>query len=215
MPQSTHVTGCPALSGAPCTCEETRYLRIFFITLGICVVQVAGGIFSGSLALFSDSVHAASDGISAIISFGVARSVRLHALMQPEESVRRRFWMRISGVLLLGSLVWIGWHAVERFWNPSEVIGWAMMLVAAIGALGNVWQHKLVPHDHTETSAMQKLHVEGDLYSSIAIVFAGALIWATGWSFVDLALSAGIICFVGWRTVRAMIYGTPLHNHAQ
>lgn len=213
MPQHTHLAGCAAAAGYVCTCEPRRYWRIFLITLGICFIQITGGILSGSLALFSDSVHAASDGVSALISLLVARHVLNYAYSRKRQEAKRRFWMRVSGFLLLGSLVWIGMEAIERYQNPSEVVGSVVMLVAAIGAIGNVWQHRLVPRDHTTTAHMQRLHVEGDLYSSIAVVAAGALIWTTGWMLIDPILTFCIIFFIGKSTLEMMVSGEADHDH--
>ena len=220
MPQH-HLAGCGAVSNELCDCEPRRYMRLLWITVGICIFQVAGGLWAGSLALFSDSVHVASDGASALISVYVAKAILRNRLSKEAERPLRRFWMRVSGVLLLLSLGWIVVEAIERFAHPAPVNGWVVIAVAAIGAAGNVWQHRLIPHDHSETAAMQRLHVEGDLYSSLAVVLVGAVIavgaaFGSDVSMIDPVLSIGIALFVGYHTARAMLgkNGHACHGHA-
>ena len=213
MPQQTHLAGCATASSGTCTCEPRRYWYIFLITLGICAVQIIGGFFSGSLALFSDTIHVATDGLSALISFTVARQVLAHALSHKEEERKRRFWMRMSGILFILSLVWIGKEAIERYQDPSEVVGLIVVLAASIGMLGNVWQHRLVPHEHTMTSRMQRLHIEGDLYSSGAVIAAGIAIWVTDIYLIDPLLSFCLIFFIGFQTLQVMLSGEALHDH--
>lgn len=216
-----HLAGCGVAFNELCDCEPRRYMRLLWITVGICVFQVVGGVWAGSLALFSDSVHVASDGASALISVYVAKTILRNRMSKEAGRPLRRFWMRVSGVILILSLAWIMVEAFERFAHPAPVNGWVVIAIAAIGAAGNVWQHRLVPHDHSETAAMQRLHVEGDLYSSIVVVLAGIAIAAgsvlgTDLGIIDPFLSVGIALFVGYQTVRAMFgkNGHACHGHA-
>lgn len=182
--------------------ERRRYINIFLVTLLILVVQVTGGWISGSLALWADSVHVALDGVSALISVYVASVVHRYE----NESRLRRRWMRVSGVLLLASLAWLGYEAVERLIEPTEVIGRNVVVIALIGALLNWWQHSMLPHHHhdNETTRAQRLHIMSDFGSSIAVAVGGAIMWMTEWYRVDAILTLGVIAWIGYLTLKML-----------
>ncbi len=190
--------------------ETKRYIAIFLITLGILLVQIVGGTYARSVAIFADSAHVALDGVSALISIYVSLTVRRHT----DQDRFRITWMRVSCGLLLLSLAWIGFEAIRRLQDPEMVRGWSVLVIASIGALGNIWQHRLLPQKHTDaTSHAQKLHIEGDLYSSIAIIFGGLLMGITGWSLVDPLLALAIVLFVGYRTIVLLLNPQTGHTH--
>lgn len=198
----------------PAKSETRSYWQIFWITVLICLIQITGGLLSGSLALLSDSAHAALDGVGALISVYVASAAQRVACVQTEKVLRVR-WMRVSGTLLLVSLGWIAFEAIERLQDSQPVVGWAVVVVASIGAALNVLQHRLIPHEKTETSEMQRQHVHGDLFSSLAVVAGGIGIWVTGAFWIDPVLSLGVAAFIGRNTIRMMWSGTAnCHDHS-
>ncbi len=180
--------------------EWKLYVGIFLIALLILAVQIAGGLISGSLALLADSLHVFFDGVSAVISLFVA----LFISRVKDEERTRLLWMRVSAVVLLLSLLVIGYEAIERLRFPSEVKGGVVIISASIGALLNLWQHRLLPHHHHDnaTSRAQRLHILADLWSSIAVVVSGVLIWHTGWFWIDPLLTALVILVIGRQTTK-------------
>ena len=201
MTHGVHLKGCRAASEQPCSCEFNSYAYILLITLVIAAVQLAGSVLSGSLALFADTLHVLLDGASAGISMFVAHRVRTHQ----DPGGLRLFWMRVSGLLLIAAMIWVATEAAQRYQHPQPVVGWQVMVAAFIGGYLNYRQHELVPHDHSATSWMQRYHVLGDLLSSIAVVFGGALMWLTGDARIDPILSLAIALFIGAITVRMLI----------
>ncbi len=201
MARDIHLAGCAAAPGEHCACEVRRYWQILWLTLLVIAIQLAGSIVSGSLALLADTAHAFLDGASAGISVYVAHTARFHA----DPHTLRVRWMRINGGLLLVALAWIAFEAFHRFEHPRPVAGWEVMLVAGIGAGINVWQHRLVPHDHSVTARAQRLHVLSDLFSSIVVLVGGGIIWATGSYIVDPALSLFVAAIIGYSTLKMML----------
>lgn len=200
MNRHVHLSGCDVAPGQDCTCEIRRYKRIAGLTLIIVAVQFVGSIVSGSLALLADTVHVALDFASALISVFVAYRVRNH---HAPDQFRLR-WMRFSGVLLLSALLLVAVEAISRLQHPYSVAGLEVVGVAAFGALMNYWQHTLVPHDHTHTSRAQRLHVLGDLFTSLVVIVGGALIWLTGKLWIDPILSLVVVGVVGALTIRML-----------
>ena len=202
-----HFAYCTSTSSGRCSCEILRYLFILFITVIVFCIQMIGGRLFGSLALYADSAHVALDGVVALISMFVAVHVRQHR----NEEVFRVRWMRVSALLLLLTLVWIVAEAFSRLANPEPVVGFGVFVAASIGGLGNVLQHRLLHHgERTVTARAQRLHVEGDLWSSVMVVAGGIAIWMTDLFLIDPILSIAVALFIGIRTIRLI---GDVHHH--
>jgi cobalt-zinc-cadmium efflux system protein len=109
-----------------------------------------------------------------------------------------------NGVVLLGVGIWVVIEAFERMLQPREVLGAAMMAVAAAGLVVNLLAF-LVLHRKGEENLNVRgamLHVLGDTLGSVAAVTAGLLVWWRGWWWADPALSLLIAVIIGWSAFR-------------
>ena len=110
-------------------------VSVFFIT-----AQLIGGWLAGSIAIFTDSAHLASD----LLGFGI--SILALTLAQKAASENLTYgWHRaeIVGTLVSVSSIWImtGWLLVEatkRFFQPPQVQGDVMLIVAVMGLIFNL-----------------------------------------------------------------------------
>lgn len=95
---------------------------------------------AGSIAIFTDSAHLASD----MLGFGIS----ILALNMAQKSATNNLtfgWHRaeIVGTLVSVSSIWImtGWLLVEatkRFFEPNQVKGEIMLIVAVMGLIFNL-----------------------------------------------------------------------------
>jgi len=116
-------------------------VSVFFIT-----AQLIGGWLAGSIAIFTDSAHLASD----MLGFGI--SILALTLAQKSASENLTYgWHRaeIIGTLVSVSSIWImtGWLLVEatkRFFQPPQVQGDIMLIVAVMGLIFNLIQMKIL-----------------------------------------------------------------------
>lgn len=189
--------------------EVSRYW--FGLSVGALIfgTQIAGGIHSGSLALFADSAHVFTDVLAYSISIYVFYRARSHA----DEHTLRDRWALISFGLLAFSLVAAFSEAIRRLMgNPGEVAGISMTFVAAFGLFGNVLQYWA---SHTgkdsKTELMLNAHVIGDLGSSAAVVLGGIAIWVWGYPWIDSLLTVLLTPFLLWVGVRAL--NDDHHHH--
>jgi len=104
------------------------------------VIQLAGGIISGSIAIFADSAHLASD----LLGFVIAIIGIKYALKQSTETYSYGFHRaELVGTLTSIASIWIMtvWLLVEatkRLFNPEPVLAGIMMGVAIAGLLFNL-----------------------------------------------------------------------------
>jgi cobalt-zinc-cadmium efflux system protein len=190
--------------------SEEHYVRSLKIaigvTFGILLLEVAGGLVSGSLALLSDAGHMLVDGLSLAISLGaISISRRL-------PSKERTFGFHrvevlaalINGVVLFILSGVILYEAYLRFLHPEPVNSGIMLVVAAIGLAANLVIAYGLTGSHDLNIRGAFLHVIGDALSSFAVVAGAIVISLTGYLVIDPVLSALLVVVILVSTYRLM-----------
>lgn len=103
-------------------------------------LQLYGGWLAGSIAVFADSAHLGSD----ILGFAISMISLKVAQINKTDSLTYG-WHRaeIIGTLIsIASMwimtVWLVVEATERFFEPPQVHGLTMLIVAIIGLIFNL-----------------------------------------------------------------------------
>ncbi|MFN7085548.1 MAG: cation diffusion facilitator family transporter [Burkholderiales bacterium] len=177
------------------------------ITFGYALVELAGGLWSGSLALVSDAGHMFSDAAALTLAAFAAWLARRPA------SLRHTYgWARaevigalLNSLIMLGIIVVLVVEAVERLFAPQPVIAGGVVLIAFIGLVVNAAVVFVLSRGERSLNVRAALlHVLGDLVSSVAALIAGAVIWATGWLLIDPILSLVIAALILASTLRLL-----------
>lgn len=183
----------------------------FFAALGLTLafagVELAGGLWSGSLALTSDAGHMFSDALALGLAAGAARLSRRPPGLKHSYGLARAevIGATVNGLLMLGIIVVIVIEAVERLLAPSPVDAVPVMIIAAIGLAVNAAVAFILSRGHRDLNVRGALvHVMGDLLSSVAALIAGAVIYATGWFTIDPILSFVIAALILATTLRLL-----------
>jgi cobalt-zinc-cadmium efflux system protein len=180
--------------------SDRAYLIAIALNLGFVIVEAAYGFMSGSLALLADAGHNLSD----VAGLGIAWMGTALARRGPTQ--RYTYGLRSSSILaafgnsllLVGAAAILGWHAIERIMHPAPVIGTTMMVVAAIGIvinLGSAWLFHESRHNDLNARGAY-LHMAADAAVSLGVVVAGAIVWATGATWVDPIASLAIVAVI-------------------
>ena len=187
--------------------SQPPFMAALLLTVAYACVEVAGGLWSGSLALLSDAGHMFSDALALALAAMAARLAR-----RPAGSRHSYGWARaevigafLNGMLMLALIVALVVEAVARLRAPQPVEAGAMMLIAFIGMLVNGGVAWLMSRGHASINVRAALlHVIGDLFSSFAALLSGAVIQATGWLPIDPILSLVIAALILLGTVRVL-----------
>lgn len=186
--------------------------RAFAIGAGLNIafvaVEAAAGLMTGSLALVADAGHNLSDVLGLLMAWGAAAMAR----QAPTE--RRTYGLRKgtilaslanAGLLLLavGAIVW---EAVRRFGSPEPVLPGPVIAVAAIGVVINTATALMFMRGHHDLNVRGAfLHMTADAAVSLGVVVAALVIWGTGWTWIDPAVSlaiAAVIVAGTWSLLR-------------
>lgn len=184
-------------------------LVVLGLIVGFTVVEVAGGILTGSLALLADAGHMLSD------VFAIALALGAITLARRPSTPRRSFGFQraeiiaafVNGLTLVLVSGWVLWEAARRFRDPPDVLGGWMLLVAAAGLAVNAvaaWILMRSERDSLNVEAALR-HVVADLLGSVGVVVAAVVIVLTGWTVVDPLLSVAIALLIvasAWGVLR-------------
>jgi len=190
--------------------EPTRRNLRFAVALTavVLVAEVAGGVWSGSLALMSDAAHVFTDLISLGLSLGAfiiaARPVsKEHTFGWHRAEV---FAALVNGMLLFLISAGLLRAAYIRLHSPSEVHVTGMLIIAIAGLVANaVIAFKLRGHVHSDLNVRSAyLHVLADLGGSVGVVIGAVIMLLTGWYMADPIISILIALAVLFGSVRLL-----------
>lgn len=183
------------------------------LTSLILLVEVGGGIWTGSLALLSDAAHVFLDVVALVMSYGALRLAALPPNPRHSYGYRRAEVLAalINAVTLLVVAVGIGKEAWERWQSPIEVHSGEMLAIAVVGLVANlVVALTLRGHTHGNLNVRSAfLHVLGDALASVGVIAAALVMMATGWYGADPVVSVLIgllIAYSGWGVLREAVH---------
>jgi len=200
--------------------NEQRVFWALLLTVAFMVVEVIGGMLSGSLALLADAGHMLTDAASLALAWLAFRMGRRAPDQHRSYGYHRLQVLAafLNGITLFGIVVWIVVEAVLRLLEPSQVLAVPMLAVAFLGLIANAAAFLLLHPGAKENLNVRgaTVHVLGDLLGSVAAIIAGTVILLTGWMPIDSLLSmlvAALILRSAWDVVRKtshiLLEGTP------
>jgi cobalt-zinc-cadmium efflux system protein len=197
-------------------------LMVLVITATFAVLELLGGLISGSLALLSDASHMFTDLLALTLSLAAA------IVSQREATAKQTFgFLRVeilvalaNGVALIIVSIFIIYEAVGRFENPVGIDSQIMLIVAVAGLLANV-AGVIILKERSKQNLNIKgafLHMLGDMLSSIGVIVAALLIFFFNLTVADPVISIAIsliILYGATRLCQQSIYilleFTPAH----
>lgn len=176
----------------------SRLMITMVMNFVITVVQIIGGIISGSLSLISDALHNLSDGISVILSYIAIK------LKDKKNSPKHTFGLKraeilaavINSSVLVVVALYLFYQSALRFFEPIEIDSHVMTIVAAIGLVSNIIGAILLKRDSVSSMNIKSsyLHLISDSVFSVAVILGGLAItyWQIYWIDPLLTVLIGI-----------------------
>ena len=192
--------------------HRRRLIAVLGINAGVLVLQVIGGLASGSLALLADAGHMLTDSTGLVIAL-VATSLAARAATSSRTFGLQRVEILAAltnGLLLVGIAVWVLIRAVDRWSQPEHVDSGLMLAVAVVGAVANTIGLLILRGGKDESLNLRGAYLEvlGDLMGSVAVVVAALVIMLTGWTRADSIASLAIVVLIlprAWSLLRDVV----------
>jgi cobalt-zinc-cadmium efflux system protein len=174
------------------------------LNVGLVAVQVFYGITAHSVALLADAGHNFGDALGLVIAWGAHVVARLNPTARYTYGFRSASILAalLNGVILLVATGGIAWEAIQRFFEPGEVSGFTVMVVASIGIVINGLSAWLLMAGQKGDLNIRGafLHMVSDAAVSLGVVIAGGIIILTGWNWLDPTVSILISAVIVWGT---------------
>ena len=180
--------------------EENLIIIIIILNFIITLVEVIGGLLSGSLSLLSDALHNFSDGISVIVSFIAIR------LSKRENTLKNTFGYKRAEILaaLFNSsfLIIISFflfkEAYLRIQHPQNIESKIMVTVALVGLVANAISVFLLKPGSKDNMNIRSsyVHLFSDSLSSLSVIIGGILIYYFNITIIDPILTFIIGAYV-------------------
>ena len=190
------------------------------VNILLTLVQIAAGIVSGSLALIADAIHNLSDALSLVIAFLARRIAR-----RPADEAMTFGYGRaevvaalINYTTLIVIALMLALEGVQRLFDPQEVEGWTVVIVAAVALVVDLVTALLVFRMSRNSMNLRAafLHNLADAMGSVAVIVAGSLILLYDWRLVDPIVTLGISAYILWHSgreigpvIRLLMLGSP------
>jgi cobalt-zinc-cadmium efflux system protein len=194
--------------------------KVLALTGAFLVVEVVGGLVTGSLALLSDAAHMFTDTAALAIALTAIRIGE-----RPADSRRTFGYQRfeilaatVNAVLLFAVGLYILYEGYRRLIAPPEIHSLGMLVIAALGLGVNLVAMRILFAGQQTSVNMRGAYLEvwSDALGSVGVLAAAALLWLTGWTWVDTLMAAGIGLWVlprAWsllkETVNVLLEGVP------
>jgi len=186
----------------------------------ITIVEILGGIFSGSLALLSDSIHNLSD------TMAIALSYFANKISKKPKNISKTFGYKRAeiiaafvnaSVLFIISLRLI-FEAYKRLKNPQTIDGNLMLTVAVVGLIANFISVYLLEKDSHDNLNIKSsyLHLINDTVSSVGVILGGVAIKLWGIIWIDPLITVIISIYIikeTWdilrNSIEILMQGSP------
>ena len=200
-----------------------RSLSISLVLITVyMVVEVVGGLVSGSLALLADAGHMLTDGAAiglALLAIWVSgRPASVEQTFGFHRTEILAAMLNALGLWLIAALIFF--EASRRFGDSPDIDGGLMLGVGAVGLLVNLAAAWVLHRSSAESLNVEGafLHVVADLLGSVAVVAAGVLVLSFGWDVADpiFGILIGVLILASsfrllWKVVHVLMEGTPSH----
>ena len=168
------------------------------------VVETVASFISGSTALLADAGHNLGDVLSLLLAWGAS------VLAARPAGPGYTYGLKSSSILAAianAALLWIALGAVmletvQRLWQPGEVNGMQVMIVAAVGIAVNLASALLFAKGSKDDLNLRAAfqHLMADAVVSASVVFVGLMVLLTGQNWIDPLASLAITIGLTWAS---------------
>ena len=180
--------------------ENRNLLVTVLLNIFISFAELAGGIFSNSLALVSDAIHNFSDGLAIAVTY-ISIKISNKQSNQANTFGYKRIQILaalFNAVTLIAICIFLLFEAYQRFLNPEPIQSIPMFIVATIGLIANIIGVFLLKDFSSGNLNIKAayLHLIGDSLSSVAVIVGGLLIYFYNLQWIDPLITVLISIYI-------------------
>ncbi|MBE7066547.1 MAG: cation transporter [Ruminococcaceae bacterium] len=183
---------------------DRNILIAFFLNLFFSILEIFAGLFTGSIAILSDSVHDFGDSVSIGLAYMLEKKSRRH----PDEMYTYGYTRysvlgaAITNTILIISSVMIAVNSIMRIMHPEKIQYNGMILFAAFGVIINFIAAFFTKGGKSLNEKAVGLHMLEDVLCWGIILIGAVVIKFTDITMIDALLSIGLAIFIFINALR-------------
>ena len=177
---------------------QKRILIAFILNISFSIFEFLGGIFTGSVAIMSDSIHDMGDAASIGLSYFLEKKSN----KQPDDLYTYGYarYSVLGGVittfiLLFGSAAVIV-NAIDKIINPTDINYNGMIVFGIIGAVVNFLAALFTHGGESINQRAVNLHMLEDVLGWIVVLVGAVVMRFTDWALLDPIMSICVAVFI-------------------
>ncbi len=185
----------------------TKKIKVaFWVNLGFALFEIAGGLFTNSVAILSDALHDLGD----CLSLGASWYFQKKSQRKRDSNFTygyRRFSLLgafiTCTVLTVGSIFIIS-ESVQRLFHPSQPNAKGMLLMAIVGIAVNLGIMLLLKKGRSINERVISLHFLEDVLGWAAVLVGSIVMMFYDVPILDPLLSLGIAAYILFNVYKNM-----------
>jgi len=175
----------------------------FFLNAGFTALEIAGGIWTNSIAILTDALHDSGD----CLSLGLAWYLQRLSAKGPDTKFTYGYGRfstlgaLITGLVLLVGLSWVCWSAIERLASPEAVKAPGMLGLAVLGISFNGIAAWNLRGGHSLNEKVASWHLLEDTLGWGAVLIGSGIMMVWNLPIIDPILSLLISVFILWNVI--------------
>jgi len=166
----------------------------------ITILQIIGGIVSGSMALIADAVHNFSDVLSLIISYVANKLSKKNATTKQTFGFKRSEIIAAfinSATLIVVAIIILN-EAIRRFFEKIEISPNIVIWLSLVGIVANGLSVLFIKKDSEDNMNIKSayIHLFSDMLTSVAVLVGGLTMKYLNWFGIDAILSVLISIYL-------------------
>ncbi len=202
------------------------FATAFILNFAFTLFQAFYALLANSMSLLADSAHNFGDVFGLGLAWGANWLLTLSARKRYSYGFKRTTILAAltNALILVATSALITYESIYKFFHPSEVNSYIMIVVAVIGIFINGGTALLFmrgAHDDLNIKGAF-LHLLGDAVISIGVVIAAVLILLTHKTWIDPLVGLMIVAVILWGTkgllrdsIRLILDAIPHHIDQQ
>ena len=185
--------------------DTTRNIGVAFVlNFTFAIFELAGGIWTNSLAITSDAIHDLGDSLSLALAWYLEKYAERGGDSRFSYGYRRFSLLGalINTVILLLGSVYILLEAIPRLVNPEPTNAQGMIIFAVIGIAVNGLAALRLRGTDSMNARVVSLHLLEDVFGWIAVLIVSLVLLFTDLYILDPLLSILITLFILYNVIR-------------
>ena len=185
--------------------DATSSLKlVFFLNLVFTIIEVAGGLWTNSIAILTDAVHDFGD----CVSLGVAwylQNLSNKVATSKFTYGYRRFSMLgslVTGGVLIAGLCFVLGGAIQRLASPEPVNVPGMLGMAVLGIVFNVVAVWKLSGGHSMNEKVARWHLFEDVLGWVSVLIGAGIMMFWDLPIIDSLLSIMLSLFILWNVIK-------------